>query len=457
MRRRPSSRGGALLVLVLGIALSLSACSSGQRVVLSGQSWWPLDNDCSSGRVVLTFDGGPGVHTLEVMRSLQRLHLQAVFFAEGQKLHADPQARETVRTLAAAGFPVENDTFDHRSFTGSSTHTTPLTPAQVGDELTRATAEITAAGLPRPTLYRPPYGDIDAQADIVARDLGYRVVMPWGTPSSNILDSRAWDGSSAAQVVDRLTRGRTTHGVVYRPVRDGTVIAMSDGGGRSTSTAINALPPLVDWLNAQHLCTTDVVPADATGGVVPVPAPRVPRTGNLVRNASLEARRHGGSAGGQPRCFERAGVRRVLGTARWGSTGAARSGHVAQILDVTRWSSGDRKLLLSRRASDARCLAPAHPGRRYRMWVHYRGSWSVHGAGAARVSMVAYYRDRAGRWRYWTGSTSYPPTTAWNLAYLQTPPLPLRARAVSFGLALRGRGSLVTDDYAMTTRRQHRH
>ena len=69
-----------------------------------------------------------------------------------------------------------------------------MTPEEVRTELTSTASAITAAGLPRPTLYRPPLGDIDAATDVVARSLGYRVVMPRGTASGNIIDARDWFG-----------------------------------------------------------------------------------------------------------------------------------------------------------------------------------------------------------------------------------------------------------------------
>ena len=41
------------------------------------------------------------------------------------------------------------------------------------------------------------------------------------------------------------------------------------------------------------------------------------------------------------------------------------------------------------------------------------------------------------------------PTTAWNLAYFTSAPLPAGATAISFGLAITGVGTLTTDDYAL--------
>jgi hypothetical protein len=42
-----------------------------------------------------------------------------------------------------------------------------------------------------------------------------------------------------------------------------------------------------------------------------------------------------------------------------------------------------------------------------------------------------------------------PPSATWNLASVKTPPLPAGATGVSFGLAIQGIGTLITDDYAL--------
>ena len=83
-----------------------------------------------------------------------------------------------------------------------------------------------------------------------------------------------------------MTYGYEPRGQDHPPARDGTIITFHSGQ-RET---LKALTPIVDWLNQQHLCSTDQIRADATGGVIPA-APSIPTGRNLVRNASLEARR----------------------------------------------------------------------------------------------------------------------------------------------------------------------
>ena len=70
-------------------------------------------------------------------------------------------------------------TWDHHSLTGTSTHTAPLTPSEVRLEFTKTINALVAAGAPRPTMWRPPYGDVDGQDVLIAKSLGLRLVMPW--------------------------------------------------------------------------------------------------------------------------------------------------------------------------------------------------------------------------------------------------------------------------------------
>src|SRR5262249_23058385 len=143
----------------------------------------PISNDCSAGYVEFTFDDGPGPYTPQTLQTLRDLNIKATFFVNGNKLET-AFGQQTLRDAGADGHSVQNHTYDHQSFTGASTMTAPLTEDQARDELERASAAIVAAGAPRPTLYRPPYGDVNAYYDLIARNLGYRIVMPWGSKAN---------------------------------------------------------------------------------------------------------------------------------------------------------------------------------------------------------------------------------------------------------------------------------
>jgi peptidoglycan/xylan/chitin deacetylase (PgdA/CDA1 family) len=410
----------------------------------------PINNDCSAGNVAFTFDDGPGPNTPAVIQTLKDLNLTATFFVSGNKVDASAATQQVVRDEIAAGFGVGNHTYDHVSFTGASTGSQPLSEAQVTAELEDTSTAVVNAGGNKPTVYRPPYGDINSFYDLIARNLGYRIVMPWGTPTGNVVDSQDWTGISPTQMAQNVTQGYTKNGNFYPGIKADSIVSMHDGENQTTLNTLQALQPIVNYMNTNHLCSTATVRPDATGGVVPPPAPPEPTVGNLIQNMSLEAVRQTNGPSAEPVCFQQAGASIANTTATWRLTTDAHSGNVAERVDVTDWkTSGDRKLVVTQRQSEASCLALVTPGRTYSMWAWYKGTWSIVGANPTKVSIATYYRNSSGTWVYWQASPLYAPTTSWNLAYFTSAPLPAGATAVSFGLVMSGVGSLTTDDYAL--------
>lgn len=418
--------------------------------VASAATAVPLNNDCSGGYVAFTFDDGPGSYTAAVVDQLNALNMKATFFMLGNKVATDAGAA-LAQSIYAQGFSVQNHSYDHRSWTGASTGAAPLTEAEITDELNRTSDVMVSVGLPRPTLYRPPYGDVNSFDDLVAQHAGYRIVMPWGTPSGNIVDARDWTGISAAQIASNVINGYSNNGYFYPGIKADSIVSMHDGQDNAVTTnTADSLQAIVDSMNSKHLCSTANIRQDATGGYVPVPPPTPPTTGNLVANAGLEQVRQANTPAAEPTCFQQAGASVANNSAVWSLTSDAHSGNVAEKVDVTRWTSGDRKLVLTQRGSESSCLAATSPGRSYQMWVNYKGSWAYQGSSVTKVSITTYYKDANGAWQYWSASPLVPPSSTWNLAYYKTPVLPSGATAVSFGLAISGVGTLTTDDYTMT-------
>jgi peptidoglycan/xylan/chitin deacetylase (PgdA/CDA1 family) len=431
-----------------------SATSDPTATVTAGVR--PVNNNCSAGYVAFTFDDGPSENTAALLQQLHDLNLKATFFVIGENINT-PAMRQLVLDEYSAGHTVGNHTHDHASFTGQSTGTAPLTESQATAELENASAAIVAAGVPKPTLYRPPYGDINNYYDLLARNLGYRVVLSYGTAydsaagDGNIVDSNDYSGISAAEIADRVINGytRTINGVTYHwhGIQADSIIAMHDGNGPEAQNTINALQAIVDAMNQKHLCSSATIRPDATGNIVSPPPPVVPATGNLIQNPDLEQVPGNSGTNAEPICWQHGGFGNNSVT--WGLTSDAHSGVIAQRLDESNWASGDQKLVLTQRQSQSSCLAAVTPGKTYEMWAWYKGDWVFQGPGAAAVSIATFYRDSAGAWQYWQGSPWFPPTSSWNLAYFKSAPLPAGATAISWGLALQGNGSLTTDDYTM--------
>src|SRR5439155_26550617 len=131
---------------------------------------------------------------------------------------------------------------------------------------------------PRPTLYRPPYGDINAYDDLLARNLGYRIVMPWGTPTGNIVDSRDWTGIPPSEIISNVLNGYSLNNNFYPGIKADSIVSMHDGDATGANT-LQALQAIVTYMNDHHLCSASSIRPDATGGVVPEPAQSVQTSG----------------------------------------------------------------------------------------------------------------------------------------------------------------------------------
>jgi peptidoglycan/xylan/chitin deacetylase (PgdA/CDA1 family)/glycosyltransferase involved in cell wall biosynthesis len=218
-----------------------------------------LANRARAGKATFTFDDGPGPQSLQLISELKAEHVPAVFFEIGNRVAANPRI---VQAELKAGFRIEVHTWDHRSLTGASTHTKPLTDEQVRWELVKCINAIVAAGAPRPTLWRPPYGDVNARDVAIAARLGLRLVMPWSV-NGTITDNGDWRlGITAARILRNETKGW----INGRAIHGGSIVAGHDGSPELTPFTIAAMPGIVRWMNAHHLGATAAVPADATGG-----------------------------------------------------------------------------------------------------------------------------------------------------------------------------------------------
>ncbi|WP_309109019.1 polysaccharide deacetylase family protein [Arthrobacter sp.] len=213
----------------------------------------PLNNNCSSGYVTFTFDDGPRENTERVLDALDGFGIDAVFFWNGQRV----KGRErTVTRALADGHVIGNHTWDHANLTTGELpngSTESWGKQWVHSELERTNEALIAAGAPRPTLYRPPYGATNRQVDGVAQELGLRLVMSWGNHADdNIVNTKDNEGATTQEIVD----------VTILSMRDGSIITMHDGPGVES---LDALQAIVDAMNEKGLCATTKLPEDATG------------------------------------------------------------------------------------------------------------------------------------------------------------------------------------------------
>jgi peptidoglycan/xylan/chitin deacetylase (PgdA/CDA1 family) len=246
----------------------------------------PLNNNCSGGYVTFTFDDGPKVlpqgDTPLVISTLVKLHLTAVFFVQGTTDPPQTPSKRNflIREEVRDGFSVQNHTWDHADWTGQTMHTTPLTLAQVKSELERGAKFIISEGAPAPYLYRPPFDDVTPAKNAVAASLGERLVMSYGEPGHGIIDSQDWRRMlTGDQIAYNVIHGYKDEAGNWVPgLQNGSVIGYHDSmSGTVVPSAAESLQPIVDYMNAHHLCSTNTVRPDATGGVVPnIPVAKIP-------------------------------------------------------------------------------------------------------------------------------------------------------------------------------------
>jgi peptidoglycan-N-acetylglucosamine deacetylase len=157
--------------------------------------------------VALTFDAGSDTgYTAQILDVLGAEHITATFSLTGQWAEANP---DLVRRIAADGHQLMNHSYDHRSFTGRSTETAPLTFAARRDELARTESVVArVAGVHLVPWFRPPYGDTDASVDRDLGRLGYRYDVLW------TVDSLGWKGLSGPSIVQRCLE-RAVPGAIF--------------------------------------------------------------------------------------------------------------------------------------------------------------------------------------------------------------------------------------------------
>lgn len=158
----------------------------------------------------LTFDDGPHAHgTPAVLALLADAGVPATFFLVGEQIDRDPTlAREIVDAGHVIGLHCQR----HRNLLR-------LAPWQVHDDIDRAQAAIEDATGVTPTLYRPPYGVLNAAALRHARAHRWRTVLwsRWG---------RDWEARATVESIAR----RVTAGA-----GDGDVLLLHDADDYSAA------------------------------------------------------------------------------------------------------------------------------------------------------------------------------------------------------------------------------
>lgn len=176
------------------------------------------DVDCSKAEcIALTFDDGPGPDTGRLLDLLKAQNVPATFFVLGDQAVKYP---ELVRREYAEGNEVGNHTWDHKDLA-------TLSAAAVQDEITRGADAIAAAGIPRPTLVRPPYGAVNGTVRAVG---GFPFIL-WR------VDPEDWKYPDPARVADQIVGH----------AKPGRIVLSHD----THATTVDAMPAVIQRLKEQ--------------------------------------------------------------------------------------------------------------------------------------------------------------------------------------------------------------
>ncbi len=108
-------------------------------------------NNSSSmqNEVAITFDDGPDINTLEILKVLKKYNAKATFFCIGKQVDKHP---EIAKQIIADGHIIGNHTHSHSKFIDT------YGPKKFAEEIHKADASIYKAIGKTPLLFRPPYG-----------------------------------------------------------------------------------------------------------------------------------------------------------------------------------------------------------------------------------------------------------------------------------------------------------
>lgn len=145
-------------------------------------------------QIAFTFDAGEGPgYVSQILDLLAKYGVHASFGVTGAWAEQNPAL---VKRMVDEGHLVFNHTENHKSFTGYSPGTEPLTEQERSDEITQANAAIEAAsGVTTQPFFRFPYNDYDEQALILLKQLGYDYTLGY------TCDTQAWNGNTADEII----------------------------------------------------------------------------------------------------------------------------------------------------------------------------------------------------------------------------------------------------------------
>jgi PKD repeat protein len=393
--------------------------------------------------VVLTFDDGT-VGQDQAAAVMAQYGMHGTFYINSGRVGVqDYLTASQLHTVAAAGNEIAGHTVDHADLT-------TLSSDDVAREVCNDRVALHNLGFAVKN-FAYPFGAYNASIEQIVASCGYdsaRIIanlksVPYGC--ANCVTANPIPPTDAYAIkTNTSVRADTTLDILENYVTQ----AENDKGGLvpivfhhigstgdSNEITLDEFTQFVQWL-AQRPTTTKVQTMDQLIGGTEKPyiaGPPLPtQNPNLVQNYSLEQATNGVPTGFQ---LGTSGVN----TAAWTYSTDAHSGTRSERVDITAYTSGDRKLVMKQDASTVSPqVTPAHT---------YAASVWAKGTGS--VALVSFYRDATGAWKFWQQGTTKTAASDWTQYSFTTAAVPAGATAVSFGISLLGIGNLTTDDYSL--------
>jgi peptidoglycan/xylan/chitin deacetylase (PgdA/CDA1 family) len=168
----------------------------------------PLPTPGNGRRVVtLTFDDGPFPETTPVVLTvLEKHHVHATFFWIGRYLDGNSERAVRTRKVAlevcAAGHLIGTHTHDHERLIG-------ISHAEVLAQIDRGMSSIERAVGVRPSVFRPPFGQLDAYGGKLAHERGLTLVL-WNVETQDLHHTDADAASRRPRPSTSCSRGSTS-------------------------------------------------------------------------------------------------------------------------------------------------------------------------------------------------------------------------------------------------------
>ncbi len=156
----------------------------------------PDKTDCAQvACLALTFDDGPNpLTTPQVLSDLEQAHVSATFFVIGSRIAGN---EAVLQRMYADGDEIGNHSWSHPDLT-------KLPVDQIQQQIQLTQQAVVAAGVPAPTLFRPPYGAVN---QTVEDNVPFATLL-WNE------DPQDWAANTPQQVIQSVEASARPGGIV---------------------------------------------------------------------------------------------------------------------------------------------------------------------------------------------------------------------------------------------------